>query len=750
MKNKKVFKLMSIMLLFGVVFLLSCKKTDSDMENPTLTILSPTSEYSYLSESNTITISGIASDDTGIESIKWKDSHGNSGTAFGTENWEIRDLTLQNGDNVYTITAYDEADKSTSVEIMITYNKYLTYIGAPFISPNSVFVNVATDIRICASILPNPNMDENSVTVIEVDRNGNEISEICQLFDDGNLSSHGDEIKGDGVFSNITTFNKGTASDIYLRVKANTTESEGTVTAYSSISSFFIVDEIDNATISEILSTHEIGENKYMELAASLPKDQAIAQTIEFLKAKENVASVVTTESNDICITYTSGLVGMILTGDDYYQGGLSTNNENRRDNKNSIPLSKQTRGTYDDTRMINTDPNTILNRNAILYAPCYSQFTGWGTEFSDDLYETLSNSECNQFNITYLKNESANLAELKTLSSYGLIVINTHGGLDDKNNVFFQSGEKASITSLHLIDWIMGNICLGNDLQWLVKPSFISTYNNNLPNSIVYIGACHSADNATLSSAFISKGARTYYGFTNSVSSQFNKERANELFPKIINENKTTGSAFTAEQHDSSTPPSYFTMTGNDKLKYQYGFVNGGFEEGNLNGFIIDGDGRVITQLSYITPYTGNFMGIISTGLGYTEAQGSISQTFCLPDNPNLTLSFNWNFLSEEFMEYVGSQYQDYFKVLLVDQNGIEHILFSKSIDDIAAGYELTHVSPEIVFDRGDVYGTGWLSLDLDLSAYAGQHVTLIFAASDIGDSIYDTAILLDDITIE
>ena len=100
--------------------------------------------------------------------------------------------------------------------------------------------------------------------------------------------------------------------------------------------------------------------------------------------------------------------------------------------------------------------------------------------------------------------------------------------------------------------------------------------------------------------------------------------------------------------------------------------------------------------------------------------------------------------------MEFVGSQYQDYFKVLLIDQNGTEHTLFSKSIDEMAAEYELSSVSPDIVFDQGGVYGTGWLNLSLDLSAYAGQRVTLIFAASDIGDSIYDTAILLDNITIE
>lgn len=754
-KQNKVFYLLSIMLLIGILFLVSCKKNEpetdpdeTDTAAPTLSILSPTSDYSYLSESNTITISGIANDDTGIKSITWKDEHGNNGTASGTENWEIRNINLQSGDNVYTITAHDKADKTASAKIMITYNEYLTYIGTPFVSPNSVFVNVNTNVRICVSVMPNPNLDENSVTVVQVDQNGNEINDLCLLYDNGDLDN-GDEIKGDGVFSNITNFNIPNPGDLYIRVKANTDEAVGTVTAYSSICRFSVVNEIDNETIQAIFETQDAGEAKFDELLMTLPKDEAISQTISFLNAQSNVSTASTTASNDISITYTSGLEGMILTGDEGQEGGGSTIIENRNNTK-SIPLSRQTRGTYDDSRKSLADPNTITNRNALLYAPNYAQFASWGTEFLDELYLTLDNSGCNQFNINYLKNGNADLNALKTLSNYGLIVIHTHGGTDKNNNAFFVSGETATITSLHLIDWIMGRLLLGNDLKWFVKPEFIASHNNNLPNSIVYVGACHGADNTSLSTAFLSRGAQTYFGFSNSVQSSFDREMANNLFPEIVDNNKTTGAAFTPGQHDGNTPAATFVMYGNTNLSYKFGFVNGNFEEGNLNGFITEGDGRVITQLATIGPNEGYYMGIISTGLGYTDSQGSISQSFCLSDSPNPSISLKWNFLSEEFLEYVGSVFQDYFKILLVDENGTEHTLFSKSIDEIHAGYTLTPMSPAIVFDKGDVYGTGWLDLTLDLSAYAGQHVTITFAARDIGDSIYDTAILLDDITIQ
>lgn len=747
MKNK-VFKIMSIMLLFGVVFLLSCTK-DDDQEAPTLSILSPTSDFSYLSENNTITISGVASDDTGIESVEWKDSHGNSGTAFGTENWEIRNASLQNGDNVFTITAYDKAENSTSAEIMITYNKYLTFIGMPFFTPNSVFVNTPTDVTFNVTILSNPNLDENSVSIVEVDQNGNEIEELCQLYDDGDLSN-GDEIKGDGVFSCITSFNRTMAGDIYLRAKANTTESEGTVTAYSAIRRFYVVEEMDEGIVQETCNTQIAGYNKYKELAATLSKDEAISQTIEFLKSYSNVSSVDISESNDICINYTSGLEGMILTGDDDQKGGGMAS-VGDRNNTPSIPLAQQTRGTYDETRGVVSNPDILLDRNVLLFSPYYDEFADKGWLSEEELHDALIDADCSQFNITYLKNSEANLAALKSLNDYGLIFINSHGSVDKKGNVIISTGEEINISDQQsLNDWSDNRLTMMNDLKWGVKPSFISDYNYNLPNSIVYVGSCSSAYNSTMAYAFLGIGAQTYYGYSNSVKGSFEYNMASELFPKIITENKTTGNAFTANQHDNSNPAAYFVMIGNSDLKYLFGFVNGNFEEGTLDGYIPGGDGRVITQLGYIAPKEGNFMGIISTGLGFTTQVGVLQQSFCIPEDSNMTLSFNWNFLSEEFMEYVGSQYQDYFKVSVIDQVGVEHTLFSKSIDDIAADYELTHVSPEIVFDRGDVYGTGWRTTHLDLSAYAGQRVTLVFASSDIGDSIFDTAILLDNITVE
>ncbi|MEL6132011.1 MAG: choice-of-anchor L domain-containing protein, partial [Bacteroidota bacterium] len=139
-----------------------------------------------------------------------------------------------------------------------------------------------------------------------------------------------------------------------------------------------------------------------------------------------------------------------------------------------------------------------------------------------------------------------------------------------------------------------------------------------------------------------------------------------------------------------------------------------------------------------------------------FTTATGSISQSFRVPAS-STQLEVCWEFLSEEFLEYIGSQFQDRFSIVIMDEEGNQDILLSKTIDQMAQDFgasssiagSLTSVSPAIVFDRGGVYTTNWQASTFDISQYQGKIVTLTIAVGDVGDSIYDTAILLDCISL-
>jgi len=191
--------------------------------------------------------------------------------------------------------------------------------------------------------------------------------------------------------------------------------------------------------------------------------------------------------------------------------------------------------------------------------------------------------------------------------------------------------------------------------------------------------------------------------------------------------------------------------------MSFSLSLINGDFETGTLEGYTKDGDGRVITRLGTVNPTQSSYMGIISTGLGFTTSSGSVSQCISItPTQTNLTLK--WNFLSEEFLEFIGSQFQDFFEVSVTNSAGVKTVLFRKTIDEIAAQFGATktdpgtliNVSPGIVFDQGGIYMTDWQTLTLNVAAFQNQIITISFNAGDVGDSIYDTAILLDQISVQ
>lgn len=759
--NIKIFSM--LLIVFAIIVNPSCKKSDEEDNNnnnpsvedktpPQIGVTSPTAEFSYLSSASTISIAGFANDNVGVTKVLWSSSNGQSGQANGTNSWGAQNLPLSNGDNNFTFTAYDGAQNTSSTNLLVTYNEFFSFTGTLSISPQGMFVNVNTNVLCQIAILNNPNLVENSVTLIEVDPQGNLVQEFGQMYDDGILGGHGDDIQGDGVYTIQLNLMESTPGRKYMRVRVTTDETSGQVDSFSEIGSIAAVDQIPETTVQEILDVQQEALTQFLGAVGSSGFDAAITQTIDYLNASNLVVGSGQSESGDIWIEFDYGLEGMILTNEEGNEGGASRQG-NERVASATVPLDKQTRGL--NSPMMNQtkeNENMVLDKDVMLFAPNWTQFNGWGTEFLDNINTIYTESDCPKYNVDYLKNTDANLQALRTLGSYGTIVIHTHGGVDKNNNVIFLTGDEVDYTLDEILEWVLGNVMpiphLGKSL-WAVKPSFISMNNQSYPNSIVYNGSCESAKNNTMSNAFLTKGANVYFGFSETVKSVFDRDMANALFPKLVNEGKNCGEAFIADQHDTNNPPAYFVMWGNDQTKYAAGFVNGNFEEGSLAGWNVIGDGRIISQLGYISPYAGSYMGIISTGLGYTIETGSLTQNFCVPDDAT-TLSLNWNFLSEEFLEYVGSQYQDFFQIAILDENGNQNVLFYKTIDNIHAEYALTLVSPGIVFDVGDVYGTDWQFSSFDISAYAGSAVTLVLSSGDVGDSIYDTVILLDEITVQ
>ncbi|HKQ52559.1 MAG TPA: hypothetical protein VJT74_09330 [Pyrinomonadaceae bacterium] len=184
-------------------------------------------------------------------------------------------------------------------------------------------------------------------------------------------------------------------------------------------------------------------------------------------------------------------------------------------------------------------------------------------------------------------------------------------------------------------------------------------------------------------------------------------------------------------------------------------GIRNGGFERGDLsswstvgsaeatNVFISSGPGRV-----RLTPTEGFWMADVSTGGNAVGGVGSgLKQKFKVPAGAK-TLTFDFDFISEEFPEFVNTPFDDSFRAVITTSDN--QMTFAEVSVNQSGGYKLIG---DCGFPGGDTTcgHTGWTTGSVDLSAYAGTNtpitVELLFSAIDAGDNIYDTHVLIDNI---
>jgi hypothetical protein len=183
-------------------------------------------------------------------------------------------------------------------------------------------------------------------------------------------------------------------------------------------------------------------------------------------------------------------------------------------------------------------------------------------------------------------------------------------------------------------------------------------------------------------------------------------------------------------------------------------GIRNSGFERGDLSSWACSGSCSTSQQLGptstgvVIRPTEGQWMADINTGTGAVGDVGSsLKQSFIVPVGVQ-TLRFDFNFVSEEFPEFVGTIFDDAFKAIITIPNG--EVTFAQVSVNQSGGFELIG---DCFFPGGDETcgQTGWREGSVDLSAFAGTNtpitVELLLSALDAGDNIYDTHVLMDNI---
>ncbi|MEM2951182.1 MAG: S8 family serine peptidase [Nitrososphaeria archaeon] len=174
----------------------------------------------------------------------------------------------------------------------------------------------------------------------------------------------------------------------------------------------------------------------------------------------------------------------------------------------------------------------------------------------------------------------------------------------------------------------------------------------------------------------------------------------------------------------------------------------NGSFELDNLSEWTYTGTASSLTSLGPLVPQDRNGhkkrMGYVSTGPSANRISSTLSQTFTiLPGVTSLPISFDYNFVTEEYPEWVGTIYNDALLITLQTPSGETITLASEEINTSA------FVPVEgIDFPGGDytVGMTGWKTVTVNVPVTEGPGTYKIFI-TDAGDDIYDSVVLIDNI---
>jgi hypothetical protein len=633
-------------------------------------------------------------------------------------------------------------------------------VGGITVSPDAFLVNTSTLVTFHVTVPYVPANGIPVVTLEQLDASDNVLSLDGTLVDTGNLSA-GDDIQGDGVFSVRRTYLALTQTHYRYRMRA-------TLGAVSATSAVFSLDAFLPITDAELQIIHDLqssAEQNYKAILASQGLQAAVTATLALVKASPNVLDAgVSGSGNGVWILYADGVLGGLILNPVGTLGGAPP-----------IPLSLG-KGAWMPglastaasplAAAASVPPNTqVGNTKVALISPFLSSLSAY--DVNPSLKTLFDAQTCPKFDVTMLSDGAVTVDALKGLSQYG--IINWYGHGDTFYNgllslwtdqfgwklpgaqVVLLTGQVATTANkvTYQLDLKKGRLAIvtGGGDYYAILPSFISDYGGSYPSSLVFINACRSMFNNTMSSAFLNKGAAAYLGYSEIVLATFAAQRSTDFYDKWVTQAKTAQDSFTPGLDDGNGAE--WKFAGDGSLEVGAGELkDGGFESGSLGTWSAVGDGRIIGQLgAYYYPTEGSQMGIISTGLGFTTSSGSLSQKICVPTDAK-TLSFDWNFTSEEFREYCGSIFQDFFRVEVDTPTGTQ-TLFNRRVDDLCA----STVKVPFSFDRGDAWSVGWQSTSINISALAaaaaGKPITLRFSAGDVGDSIYDTAVTLDKIVI-
>ena len=771
-----------------------------------LKILGPSGRDWIQSQGSMTQLSGVLFG--GAEQITWASAAGDSGKIEVNGYWQSDIINLKQGDNKLEVTAKN-GNVTVSDTVHIVYNPSFSFEGAPQIEPGLLFVNEFATLIVHMPLTgavsvggAKPPLDAGTAHLIQVDQDGKEIKDHGALVDNGSASNC-DDIQKDGTYSKCLSLTPNVAATLYFRVRADVEILSNKYTAYSPLMPVDVVARMSKAECGAIVALQQQTKSAYLsKVQGGTLATTAQTEAIAALKLDATVKDAgPASDGYGVWVHYKSGRVGALNLAPKETRGGGGVPDPGALYNA-ALP-------TY-----------SVGTRRALTLAPFADEFkaeAGAGDE-ADAAGAALAARECPPFAVDSAVGAKAHLGMYRSMSEYGVVAISGHGdayfgtmNVDDKKALGWEhagaqevlwtgdavdcsklssstakcgatgsgcpSGQACVKTSKNggvCVDHTQGDIMTGRLViganTYGILPSFLKRHAvQEYPESIIYLGACRSLWNGSLAVQLFGLGAQAVVGYSDYVSNKFAWEHGKTFFDSLIDEGANVLESMTTTDTDAKWGGRMRYLGKHKANAKDARLINPSWDTGKRTGWKAVGDGRVISRLGSTVPVGGKFMGIISTGLGFTTQTGSLEQPFCV-DQGASEMCFHWKFYSEEFLEWCGSAYMDRFTATLAGSiNGAQKTLTMVDvwIDPLCpydcggknpcqagspsckCGQQWKGLAPaDVSFDQGGVYMTLWQTHCHDITAFSGKRVTLKFFTTDKGDSIYDSAILVDDVT--
>ena len=365
------------------------------------------------------------------------------------------------------------------------------------------------------------------------------------------------------------------------------------------------------------------------------------------------------------------------------------------------------------------------------------------------------------------LDNDSVSLEALKSWGNYKVIIWHGHGGNSSQIGSYLLTGEKATNQSIlsNSSDLQSLNLVMTMDQKYCVTPGFFKKYytDNSLEDSIIYLAACESGKDTRLADSLLDAEADTVIANTESIYTVYNCTMEESFFTylstgltakeALINAKKDNGEDDRSQLqamypgYYSGTPAKPYIL-GDENYKLDLSkktCANLSFEY-DFDQWITSGDTRGLTALQDVKPTEGNKMAVVGTGLGDMLSKDNYIKTNLTIPEGCKTLKLDYDFISEELPEYKDSKYNDHLQIWLKGNSSDEPIMI---VEETVNESEWTPLGGNYFADGDETtYHTGQKTASYDISGL-GNEITLTILVWDEGDSIYDSAVAIDNIRL-